>query len=60
VAHRLSALRQADIIVVLERGRIVQAGQHDQLMQEKGHYQDVAALQVADTESARILKEQAS
>ena len=55
VAHRLSTLRRADKVIVLDKGRIVQAGTHDELMTAKGHYRKVANLQVADAESKRLL-----
>jgi len=55
VAHRLSTLRRADMVLVLEKGRIVQAGTHDQLMTTTGHYRQAAKLQVADAESRRLL-----
>lgn len=38
VAHRLSAIRNCDMILVLEHGRIVQTGTHDMLMEEAGTY----------------------
>lgn len=39
VAHRLSAIRDCDQIIVMNRGKIVQRGSHDELAQVEGHYQ---------------------
>lgn len=38
IAHRLSTVRNSDCIMVLEQGRIIERGSHDQLMEEKGRY----------------------
>jgi len=48
VAHRLSTLRRADFIIVMEEGRIVQKGTHAELMQVEGPYLRVANLQLVD------------
>ena len=38
IAHRLSTIRRADVIVVVEDGRIAEQGSHDQLMRAGGRY----------------------
>ncbi len=50
VAHRLSTLRRADMILVLEAGQIVEMGSHRELMQRDGHYRKAASLQIIDDE----------
>ncbi len=45
IAHRLSTIRNADMIIVLERGRIAEIGSHDSLMEQKGLYQRFFRLQ---------------
>ncbi len=51
VAHRLSTLRRADRIVVLEGGRITDIGTHAQLMERNAHYRTSALLQLARDEA---------
>jgi ATP-binding cassette, subfamily B, bacterial len=48
VAHRLATVKKADRIVVLEQGRIVATGPHDQLVAEGGLYARLARLQFTD------------
>lgn len=45
IAHRLSTVREADKIVVLDNGRIVEIGSHEELLQEQGIYKRLHSLQ---------------
>lgn len=46
IAHRLSTIRNADQIVVLDKGFIVEAGNHQTLMEKKGHYFELVSSQM--------------
>jgi ATP-binding cassette subfamily B protein len=48
IAHRLSTVKQADKILVLENGRIIETGTHADLIQRSGLYARLAKLQFTD------------
>ncbi|KAK8054423.1 ABC multidrug transporter Mdr1 [Apiospora saccharicola] len=45
VAHRLSTVQKADVILVFDQGRIVESGTHQELVRRRGHYHELANLQ---------------
>jgi ATP-binding cassette subfamily B protein len=51
IAHRLSTLRQADRLVVLDRGQIVEIGPHDELLARQGHYYKLYQAQQRQAEN---------
>lgn len=55
VAHRLSTLKRADRVIVLEKGRITDIGTHDELMRTSDHYRNAAEIQLADDKSKELL-----
>ncbi len=55
IAHRLSTVRRADRIVVLENGTIADIGSHDELMQKLGTYRRLYDLQFIDAETTRVI-----
>jgi ATP-binding cassette subfamily B protein len=48
IAHRISAVRDADLILVLDRGRVVDRGTHAALVQREGFYSEVYRLQTLE------------
>lgn len=45
VAHRLSTITHADKIVLIENGKIVETGTHEELMKKRGHYYKLFQIQ---------------
>jgi ATP-binding cassette subfamily B protein len=45
IAHRVQSVMHADILLVLDRGRIIQSGTHDELMRQEGFYRNIFLLQ---------------
>ncbi len=50
IAHRLSTVRRADLILVMEDGRIVQRGKHNELLAQGGLYKEIHDLQLSATQ----------
>jgi len=55
ISHRLSALRTADVIVVLSGGQIIERGSHDALMAAGGEYAQLFALQARGYQDERVI-----
>ncbi len=52
VSSRVNLLRRADLILVLEDGRLIQSGTHEQLVHQSGPYHETALLQIMDLDEA--------
>jgi ATP-binding cassette subfamily B protein len=53
IAHRISAVKDADQIIALDEGRIVQRGTHEQLIQQEGLYKELYEMQKLEEELER-------
>ena len=51
IAHRLSTIRKADLLLVLAQGRVVQRGNHEELVAIPGLYRDLYERQFSDTDN---------
>jgi ATP-binding cassette subfamily B protein/subfamily B ATP-binding cassette protein MsbA len=59
IAHRLSTIAHADRILVLENGRILEQGHHEELMQASGRYREMVDLQTSPPASPRVQRREA-
>ena len=48
IAHRISTVKDADLILVLDQGRLVEQGTHQELLEKQGYYYDVYRNQLGD------------
>ena len=55
IAHRLSTVRNADVILVVKDGKIIEQGNHKELLKKKGYYHALYTRQYEDEATARIL-----
>jgi ABC-type multidrug transport system fused ATPase/permease subunit len=54
VSHRVSSVKDADDIVVLDDGRMVESGTHDELIERDGYYADLYRQQALEAEIEEI------
>jgi ATP-binding cassette subfamily B protein len=53
IAHRISTVKQANLVVVVEQGKVTQMGTHDELMAQDGHYREIADAQLHGDEAVQ-------
>ena len=56
IAHRLSTVRDADLILVVRDGKIVEQGKHEELLEKKGYYHALYTRQYEDEATKMVLK----
>jgi ATP-binding cassette subfamily B protein len=56
IAHRLSTVRAANQILVLQRGRLIDVGEHDELLERSAVYREIHASQLAESEDIAIAR----
>jgi ATP-binding cassette subfamily B protein len=54
IAHRLATIQNADRIIVLEKGQIIETGNHTELIQQDGHYRHLFEIQFNGTGTEKI------
>ena len=56
IAHRLSTVRDSDLILVVKDGKIIEQGKHQELLETKGHYWSLYTRQYEDEATSQVLK----
>jgi len=56
IAHRLSTIRSADVILVIEEGKIIERGTHKELIEKRGHYYKLYTQQFEEEKEKELLK----
>jgi ATP-binding cassette subfamily B protein len=59
IAHRLSTVKNADIILVVDDGKIIERGRHEELLKKKGHYYTLWMRQYEDTAISEVWENKA-
>ncbi len=57
IAHRLSAIRQADLILVVKDGRSIKQESHEELLKQEGYYYDLYFRQFEEEAAMQVFKE---
>lgn len=57
IAHRLSTVRNADLILVVKDGRVIEQGSHQELLQQEGYYRDLYDKQFEEESAMRVFEE---
>ena len=58
IAHRLSTVQNADQIIVIDKGNVVETGKHSELMAKKNYYYNLVSRQVSTKEDLQSLSEE--
>ena len=58
IAHRLSTVKNADLICVMQKGKIIEQGTHEQLLQSDGYYAGLIRTQLAEEEIQKLNEEE--
>ena len=55
IAHRLSTIRSCDRIIVIEKGKVIEDGNHNSLMKDRGHYYKLYTNQYIEEKEEEML-----